>query len=136
MTFEERIEKYLEEEKDDFFIDKTKLLLYIQKMPNLHSKWLRYFTNEKALWLKMEKHRRKLFRDLHEYYLTEYSFSIKPNQVHYYIESDKKYNDILYKIEMQEHIIKTLETILNKIKNVSWDIKNYIEWSKFVNGET
>jgi len=129
-----RLERYISEEEEDLNIDKNHLTTCLINLPKVHSKYLKYYYREQATFIKMEKDRRDLFRTKHKYYLTGYKLEIKPNQLIWYIESDKEYSSLLTKISIQKKIIEYLEDILNKIKTQNFIIANIVKWEMWKSG--
>lgn len=130
-----RLEEYMREEEIDFNIDKAHLNECLIKIPKLHSKWMKFFFREQGKFFLLEDERKKLFRQKHKYYLTEYELEIKPNQLIWYIESDKEYSKLLLKINVQKSIVDYLEKIVKKTKDQNFIIKNIIEWERYIHGD-
>jgi hypothetical protein len=90
--------------------------------------------NEQALYLKMEAMRRRLFREKHEYYSSEYNLDIKPNHITWYIEADKEYSKILFQVDVQKTIVNYLERIVKRVSDQNYIIRNIQEWERFKGG--
>jgi hypothetical protein len=126
-----RLEEYLKQEAEDLQIDKNSLSKSLSNLPNLHSKWLRYYYEEQEKLLMIEKKRRKLFREKHEFYKFNYEMQLKDNQLIYYIEADKEYTEILLKYDIQRKIVEFLDTVIKKIRDQNFIIRNLIEWERY-----
>jgi hypothetical protein len=128
------LERYMEEERKDFDIEKDKLSSALAKLPNLHSKWMRYAFGEHEKLIGLEHKARKLFREKHRYYKTEYDVQVKDNQLVWYIESDPEYSELLLKINVQKKIIEYLDAIVRKVRDQNYVIRNIIEWEQYKMG--
>lgn len=126
-----QLDYYSKEETADLEIDRNSLSSSLTKLPMLHSKWLRFYYEEQERLMHLEKKRRKLFRDKHKYYFTQYEVELKPNQLIYYIESDKEYSELLFKYEVQKKIVEFVDTVLKKIKDQNFIITNIIKWEQY-----
>jgi len=50
------------------------------------------------------------------------------------IASDTQYQALQWKIIVQEEIVDAYERIVKEVNNRQWNIKNMIEWKKFIEG--
>lgn len=132
----------------DLVIDPAELDVASLRIPQIHNKYLNYLRDESLL---MKKHRidyKTLYRLKWEYYLgksdqeTLELYNWEPFQLHIlkqdvdkYLDSDHDLNKLRAKMDICEEKIKYLEEIMKNITNIQWNIKNAIEWKKFVNGQ-
>ena len=49
--------------------------------------------------------------------------------------TDKSYVSLLSRIDDQQEIVTYLEKTIDNIKNLSFTIKNYMDWQRFLNAE-
>lgn len=49
--------------------------------------------------------------------------------------TDQKFLSFISKIEDQQEIVTYLEKTLDNIKTLSFTIKNYMDWQRFLNAE-
>lgn len=118
------------------------------KTPQLHSKYLRMLIQHKmklaALQVEYKTLRQKKFRyyrgempktELEELNWTQWQ-GIKPlkNEMEEFLEGDSDLNRINVKCEYIKGMIEALEAILGQIKSRDWQIRNALEWKKFVAG--
>lgn len=132
--FNEVIEKYVMEAEDDFNFDKADLELKLRSIPNLHSKWLRHFMKQSKVLLQKEKDLRDLERKKRKYYLYDYDYEVKPTQVQFYIDSDEQYSKQLYQVNLQRKLVDLIERNLKKTTQLSFDLKNLIDFKKMKEG--
>lgn len=135
MNFDDTLEKYLAEAEADFNLDKADLEDKLRKIPNLHSKWLRYFYQQSHKLIVKEKELSKLWREKLNHYLFDYEYEVKHTQVKYYIESDEQYSVIFYQCNCQRKIVDALESILRKTTQLSFDISNLIKFKELKAGK-
>lgn len=118
------------------------------RTPNLHSKYLRYLIQHKmkhaALQAEYNTLRQKKFRyyrgEMGKDELTDLNWNqwqgIKPlkNEMEEFLEGDSDLNRINIKCEYLKCMIEAFESILNQLKARDWQIRNALEWKKFVAG--
>lgn len=139
-----KLDDILEMWSSDCNIDRTELGEESLKLPKLHSKYLRVFTEERLLLRKLEEERRELTKLKHDYYrgiLPEedlkmngwepFRLSIIKSDVHMYLDADKDIVKINLKIAMQQEKVDALESIIKSINNRGYLIKAAIDYEKF-----
>jgi hypothetical protein len=138
----EEIEKMWEK---DSIIDPDNLHEESLKIPQLHSK---YYTIYNTITLLREKAREtyhKVKLERYNYYTgkapaevyVEEPFPYKVREkdaIQRHMEADERLNKIDMKVRYYDVMLKFLEEIIKCISNRTYQIKNSIEWSKFVSG--
>ena len=128
---------------DDNHLDKASI-----ETAKLHSKYLRLLVQHKmkiaALHAEYNNLRQTKFRyyrgELSRDELTERGWNqwqgIKPlkNEMDEFLTGDSDLNKITIKIEYIKVMIEALESILGQIKARDWQIRNSIEYKKFISG--
>lgn len=114
------------------------------KIPQLHSKYLNWLSDVRLIKIKKEQDYKKLLRQKFEYYTgkadadvyKEKPFDLKvlKQDVQLYIESDDEIQSALNKLNYYKEMIFLLESILSNISTRGFQIKNSIEWQKFMQG--
>lgn len=117
------------------------------KIPQLHSKYLNYFFDEKKSLQRMTKALAKMRRIRFEYYtgtiepalLDKFGWEpflrkILKSEVDMYLDSDEVMSSM--DLELQEQKIKVhfIEEVLKQIGQRNFQIKEAISWQKFVSG--
>jgi len=129
----------------DLKIDDTELDLESIRTPQLHNKYLKIYTRS-CLQLKRARDERKvLYRDKWEYYTGKsapevylkkpFDLKILKADVGIYIDADLEYQEIGQKEAYIEKMVDYTERVLKEINNRNWNIRNTIEWKKFLHGE-
>lgn len=145
MTLDELIEQW----EQDSAIDDNRLDNESIRTPNIHAKYLRILLNYRmklaALKTEYNTLRQKKFR----YYRGEMGKSeleengweqwqgLKPlkAEMNEFLEGDADLNRITIKCQYLENMIQGAESIMNQIKARDWQIRNTIEWKKFIAGQ-
>lgn len=131
----------------DAHIDRTELGEESLKIPQLHHKYFKIFSNERMMQRSLENELKELIRHKHEYYqgvLDEETLDEKgwqPQQLKIlradlplYLDSDKDILTLKAKIQLQQEKIDLLESIIKSLQNRGYQIKACIEWTKFQMG--
>jgi Recombination, repair and ssDNA binding protein UvsY len=142
-----KIEEISQEWINDAKIDTTELDIESIKIPQLHSKYLKIYFEERRKLKVIEFQSKELFLNKYEYYNGRLSdeelekLDWKPfvkrlmkNEIDLYIESDK---DIIHnnmRIVNQKEKLDMLEEILKNLNQRNFQIKNAIDWKKFTQG--
>lgn len=116
--------------------------------PQLHAKYLKLLVQHKMKLAALETEykilRQKKFRyyrgempkaELEENNWTQWQ-GIKPikNEMEEFLEGDSDLNRITIKCAYIKNMIEALESIMSQIKARDWQIRNAVEWKKFVAG--
>lgn len=133
--------------EEDSQIDRTELGEESLRIPSLHAKYFKLFSQERLTLRKMEVEFKQLYRDKFEWYsgtlseeiLKEYGWQPNPlrilrSDVSLYLESDKELSSISLKIELQKEKVDFLEAIIKSLSNRGFQIKAAVEWEKFKMG--
>jgi hypothetical protein len=129
----------------DSVIDPDNLHDESLKIPQLHSK---YYTIYNTITLLREKardtyNRVKLERYNYysgkapaEVYIEEpFPYKVRDKEaLQRHMDADEKLNKVELKIRYYDIMLKFLEEVIKMISNRTFQIKNSIEWSKFVSG--
>ncbi len=130
--------------KKDSVIDEDVLDIESIKIPQLHSKYLNYLSDVRLIKIKKEQDYKKLLRDKYEYYTGKadsevykqkpFDLKILKQDVQLYIESDEEIQKSLSMLNYYKEMIFVLEKILDNINTRGFQIKNSIDWQKFMQG--
>ena len=108
---------------------------------------MKIFLAERVRLFQQKAELKKKRRVLLEYYLGELDQSeleelgrdqfykkLLKNEVDLYIDSDDMLTDISLKVTLQQEKVDYLESIIKSINNRGFQIKNAIEWNRFITG--
>ncbi len=114
------------------------------KIPQLHSKYLKYLSDVKLLKIKKEMEYRVLLREKFEYYTGKadeevykekpFDLKILKQDLSLYMDSDPDIQVLSARINYYEEIMFFLEKVLHCLNNRGFQIKNSIDWQKFMQG--
>lgn len=139
-----KLDDILDSWAEDCIMDRTELGEEALKIPKLHSKYLRTFTEERLLLRKMEEERKQFVLLKADYYrgiLPEedlrangwepFRLSVLKSDVHTYVEADQDIIKINLRIAMQQEKVDTLESIIKSISNRGFLIKSAVDYERF-----
>lgn len=131
----------------DCEIDRAELGEESLKIAQLHSKYFKLFSAERLLYKKLEKDIKILQKVKFEYYngilshdeLKErgwdpFSLKVLKSDLHIYLDGDVDIHNAQLKLEYQKEKIDFLENVIKALNNRNFQIKNAIDWAKFMNG--
>jgi hypothetical protein len=116
-------------------------------IPYQHNKYLNFYNDFSTEKTALEFQYRMKLKEKREYYQGEadpevykekpFGQSIKTSEkMKVYLEADEDLINIEMKIEFINKALFFLDNVLKMISNRSFQIKNAIEWEKFINGST
>ena len=139
-----KLEDVMEMWSEDCIVNRLELGEESLKLPKLHSKYLRIFTEERLLLRKLESERKELVLLKHDYYrgvLSEedlksngwepFRLNVLKSDIPMYIEADQDNIKLNLRIAVQQEKVDALESIIRSINNRGYLIKNAIEYAKF-----
>ena len=129
----------------DSQIDADNLHTESLKVPALHAKYHDVFNNFLLLRKKAEQQRKNIRHERYEYYSGKADPEVyqkdpfgkkirDKDTMTKYLDADEKLRDINLKIDYYETLLNYIESILKQITNRTYQIKNAIEWQKFIAG--
>jgi len=143
----ENLEHILKWWESDAVIDQTEPSKELIKIPTLHSKYLTELTKHKIAskkahfdYLRMRKIKWEYYTgkttkdELEEYGWEPFQFTLK-SDITTYLEADKDLIRLLEKKVYHEEVISVIESIMSELKQRTWQLRDFISWEKFVNGQ-
>jgi len=129
---------------DDSKIDPDNLHTESTNIPALHSKYYSIL-NRILLLKKSEENKFKILKkekwqyysgkaDPQVYIEKPFDHKVLRQDVDKYMDSDEDLIKILSKIDYYQVMISYLDSILKNINNRTYQVKNAIEWQKFIRG--
>ena len=129
----------------DLKIDDTELDLESIRTPQLHNKYLKLFTKYSLQLKKAKDDYDGLYKFKWEYYTGKATLSVykaEPfdlkvlkSDVHIYLNADAELQKLGQRQEYLNVVVVYIERVLREINNRNWNIRNTIEWKKFLHGE-
>lgn len=143
----ETIEQVLKMWESDAEIDQTEPSKELLKIPKYHSKYLQILTKHKMAskrahfeYLRMRKIKTEYFtgklsqEELDEYGWEPFQFVLK-SDMNTYLEADKDLIKLLEKKVYHDECVSVVETIMNELKQRTWQLRDFISWEKFIGGQ-
>jgi hypothetical protein len=143
----ENLEQILKYWESDSQMDQTEPSKELLKIPVLHSKYLNILTKHKIAskkahfdYLRMRKIKWEYFtgkmskEELDEYGWEPFQFALK-SDINTYLEADGDLIKLLEKKVYHEEAISVIESIMSELKQRTWQLRDFISWEKFVNGQ-
>lgn len=131
----------------DSKIDRTDLATESLKISELHNKYYKIFSREKLLLKKMQSDSTILKKTKWEYYngkispeeLREIGWDsfdkrVMKSDIDVYLQADKDIIESNLSLSYQSEKVEFLESILDSLKQRTWNIRNAIEFIKFSQG--
>jgi len=128
----------------DLKIDDLELGDESLKTATLHQKYLTYFNNFRQLKLMNEANYKVLYRKKWEYYSGKsepevyrenpFDHKILKQDLPIYLESDEELIKLKQKVEYYDMCVDSCDKILRQISNRGYQIKNAIDWRRFIDG--
>ena len=143
----ETLEQILKMWEKDSVIDQTEPSKELIKIPMYHSKYVAILTKHRIAkqkahfdYLRMRKVKWEYFtgklsqEELEEYGWEPFQFALK-SDITTYLEADKDLIKLLEKKVYHEEAISVIESIMNELKQRTWQLRDFISWEKFVAGQ-
>ena len=129
----------------DLKIDDTELDLESIRTPQLHNKYLKLFTKYSLQYKKAKDDYDGLYKFKWEYYTGKstmevyqaepFDLKVLKSDVGIYLNADEELQKLGQRTEYLNVVVVYIERVLREINNRNWNIRNTIEWKKFLHGE-
>ena len=143
----ENLEQILKNWQNDAEVDQTEPGKELLKIPKLHNKYLTTLTKHKIAskrahfdYLRMRKvkweyYTGKMDKDqLDEYGWEPFQFTLK-SDITTYLEADNDLIKLLEKKVYHDEIVSVIESIMNELKQRTWQLRDFITWERFIGGQ-
>jgi hypothetical protein len=143
----ENLEQILKYWERDAEIDQTEPGKELIRIPTLHNKYLSILTKHKIAskkahfdYLRMRKVRLDYYAgrlsqdELAEYGWEPFQFVLKTD-INAYLEADTNLIKLLEKKVYHEETVSVIESIMNELKQRTWQLKEYCAWERFIGGQ-
>jgi len=141
------LDQLMEEWRKDSSLDSTELGKESLRIPELHSKYLKIYFEERRKHKALQFQSKDLFLKKYEYYNGRMSQEeldaenwepfqkrLMKNEIDMYLESDKDIIANNIRIVNQQEKLDFLQEVIKNLNQRNYQIKNAIDWSKFTNG--
>jgi len=101
----------------------------------LLEKWIRRRTEWSKLCKAYEDKKKERFRSLYEYYKTDFDVKLSTkDEYSLFIESDASYTTINTLYQNTKEVLVYIDAIVDTLKQRQWEIRAYIDYLKWSNG--
>jgi len=131
----------------DAQIDRTELGEESLRIPQLHSKYFKIFSQERLLFRKMEADFKQMYKNKYEWYngsiseesLKEHEWEPNPlkilrTDIPMHLEADRDLQSLSLKMEMQKEKVEFVEAVIKSLTTRGFQIKSAIDWERFKMG--
>ena len=143
----DKLENILKTWERDAVIDQTEPGKELIRIPLLHNKYLSILTEHKIAvrkanfdYLRMRKVKWEYYNgkmsqeELKQYGWEPFQFTLK-SDITTYLEADSDLIKLLEKKAYHEESVSAVESIMNELKQRTWQIRDFISWEKFIGGQ-
>ena len=143
----ENLEQILKHWEKDVEMDQTEPGKELLRIPILHNKYLSILTKHKIAskkahfdYLGMRKVKWEYYtgkmsqEELQEYGWEPFQFTLK-SDISTYLEANTDLIKLLEKKVYHEECVSVLESVMNELKQRTWQLRDFISWEKFIGGQ-
>lgn len=143
----ETLENILKFWEKDSIVDQTEPGKELLNIPKLHSKYLQILTKHKIAskkahfdYLRMRKVKWEYYtgkmsqEELEQYGWEPFQFTLK-SDISTYLEADGDLIKLLEKKVYHEEVVSVIESVMNELKQRTWQLRDFISWEKFIGGQ-
>lgn len=133
--------------EEDSRIDNTQIAEESIKIPTLHNKYYKLLLAERKEQRKQEILYKQEILAAYNYYKGDYDQNNKrfiklgpqpkkliKDEIKMYLDADVDVQTLDYQLFIQKEKIEFLLDVMRQLNNRGFQIKNFIEWQKFING--
>lgn len=107
----------------------------IYEIPNIQNQLLRQYMKEKTKLIKLEAEHNRLFGHKYHHYKYESDIRCENKDVAiFYVKKDEEYIEKFIQYEKQKCLCESLEKYLKRVSQMTYDIKNILDYLKYING--
>ena len=128
------LEELNEEIKEDFSLSEQYLEEKLRQIPNVHNKYMRLYIKEKQKLNSLQSELRLLHREKYYWYKNDFEFTLTASQLEWHVSQDEEYNKKFFLCQRQEDLVDYLKDTVKKASQLSFDVKNLIEYKKLTMG--
>jgi hypothetical protein len=133
---ETEFKKLRKKSENDLTITKKNVLEKSLQIPKLLDSYIKIFTKEYHDYKNLLAKKKKKYGELYEHFKFKSKYTLdKKSEIEPFIYGDDDFFKISKQCNDQEMICKFLENIIDTLKSMSFNIKNFIDYNKFLNGE-
>jgi hypothetical protein len=143
----ETLEQVLKYWEKDAVIDSTEPGKELLRIPTIHNKYLNILTQHRIASKRAHSNYMRMKKVKWEYYTGKLSqeeleergwepfqFTLK-SDISTYLESDDDLIKLLEKKMYHDETVSVIESIMNELKQRTWQLRDFITWERFIAGQ-
>ena len=140
------LDEFYDDTKKDMTIEESELDRESLRTPYLYDKYLKMYQKTKLHLREVEQKYNEMKLEKHRYYSgnadpevykkAPFGIKVVKQDLEMYLKADPELAKAIDLVEYISAIKDFLEKTLKNIENRNWNIKNAIEWRKFLSGVT
>lgn len=127
----------LKKEADiDVSFDTDRLDIFSTDLPKLTNKWNQYYLDEKLVCESIQIKYDKLYVKKYEHYLRDYHLTLdkRGGELDAYLRGDPELSEVRFRLQASKEKLGFIEDTKKNLQTSSFNIRNAIEWRKFMEG--
>jgi dGTP triphosphohydrolase len=135
MMTQEQFEKFKVHSVEIFNISDLNIIEKTRLLSKTLQNYIVIFIDELNELKEFKCQQERLYGQLYKYYKEDYKVELdSKHEYETYIYADEKYCKLCVEVNKQEIIVKFLEETIDNIKKMSYNIKNWLEIKKYLDG--
>ena len=127
-------DELLKEIEDDLNITPENIEVKMYEVSGLHSKYLRHFFNTKLKLNKKQKELNILYSFLYYKIKDDSDDLMNQKEIIFNIMGNDEYSKLNYEVQVLTDFVDILDRTVKKVNSLSFDVKNIIEYNKYLQG--
>ena len=132
----------------DLNINQTELDTVSLRTPQLHSKYLNFFSDENLILSKLDREYRVIKKykwlyytgklsqeELEQFEWQPFQLAVLKTDIDKFMDADEDIQKIYSRMQYRKTVVDYLDSIIKIISNRQWNIRAAIDWLKFTNGQ-
>jgi len=104
--------------------------------PNIQNELIKQYIKEKTKLMKLEIKFNKIYGEKFHHYRHESDLRCENKDIaNLYVKKDEEYISVFEEYEKQKLLIEMFDKYLKRASQIGFDLKNIIDYLKFMNGE-
>jgi hypothetical protein len=130
MTFEKMQEEYEKDIQWEF----NKMDKYLQQLPSIISKYQNHWFKLKRAYDKIEREHDDNWAVRFSYYKHDYDIKLTNSEIKDFLNKDIELNKYKHQAKQLFTQIEWIERCLKNLDSIRWDLKNALDYQKFIAG--
>jgi len=130
-----KLDELEEQVNKDLDINPDEIGDFSLKVPLLHNKYMKHLNKFVMKAKKAQQDLDAKYVERYKFYKTEHKILLgTKGEIDAHIHGDKDYIEIRRRLDYNNQVVKYLQEVIKNINQITFHIKNKIEFLKFING--